>query len=151
MVPRELSRRGKTRTRTIRRFSCSLENGLFLPGPAVDQWARAREVELQFIVPVRPMQNGHRERLNGKFRDECLNQHGSRDVEDARQLTGEYRQDYNQQQPHSALGNLTPEEFVRRVAGAAPLGGQEGGESGNGISQVNQETMPTGLSLEVFQ
>ena len=77
--------------------------------------------------------------------------HWFRDAEEARQWREEYRRDYNQQRPHSALGNLTPEEFVRRVAGAAPLGGREGGESENGLPQVNQETMPTGLSLEVFQ
>jgi len=38
------------------------------------------------------------ESLNEKFRD----------VKDARQLTEEYRTDYNPQRPHSALGNLTP-------------------------------------------
>ena len=58
--------------------------------------------------------------------------------------------DYNQQRPHRVLGNSTPKEFVRRV-GAAPLGGRVAGDSGNGIPQLNQETMPTGLSLEVFQ
>ena len=127
------------------------DNGPEFTGRAMDQWAHARDVKRQFIEPGRPMQNGYMESFNGKLRDECLNQHWFRDVEEARQLTEEYRQDYNQQRPHSALGNWTPEEFVRRVAGAAPLGGREGGESGNGIPQVNQETMPTGLSLEVFQ
>ena len=127
------------------------DNGPEFTCRAMDQWAHARDVKRQFIEPGRPMQNGYMESFHGKLRDECMNQHWFRDVEEARQLTEEYRQDYNQQRPHSALGNLTPEEFLRWVAGAAPLGGREGGESGNGLSQVNQKTMPTGLSLEVFQ
>lgn len=127
------------------------DNGPEFTCRAMDQWAHARDVKLQFIEPGRPMQNGYIESFNGKVRDECLNQHWFRDVEDARQLTEEYRTDYNQQRPHSALGNQTPEEFARRAAGGDPLGGREEGKPKSGIPVINQETMPAGLSLGVFQ
>ena len=126
------------------------DNGPEFTCLALDQWAHARAGKLQFIEPGRPMQNGPRESFNGKFRDECLNQHGFRDMEEARPWTEEYRMDYNQQRPHGALGNLTQEELVRGLAGAAGLGGVGGG-SGKGVPLVNQETIPAGLSLEVFQ
>jgi len=127
------------------------DNGPEFTCRAMDQWAHARDVQLQFIEPGRPMQNGYIESFNGKFRDECLNQHWFRDVDEAQRLTEEYRKDYNQQRPHSALGNLTPEEFARRAAGADPHGGREGGESPEGIPLVEGKPMPVGLSLEVLQ
>lgn len=127
-----------------------LDNGPEFTGQAMDRWAHAREVKLQFIEPGRPMQNGYIESFNGKFRDECLSQYWFRDLADARQLTEEYRMDYNQQRPHSALGNLTPEEFARRAAGGDPLGGQRDGDPSTGIPSVNHDTSPAGLSLGTF-
>jgi hypothetical protein len=85
------------------------------------------------------MKNGYVDSFSGKFRDEWLNQCWFRDVEDARHLMEEYRTDYNWQRTHSTLGNLTPEEFVRRVAGADPHGGRAGGESPKGIHLAEGE------------
>ena len=49
------------------------------------------------------MQNGHLESFNGKFRDECLNEHWFADVTEAREIIEDWRIDYNQNRPHSAL------------------------------------------------
>lgn len=127
------------------------DNGPEFTSRAMDQWAHARDVKLQFIEPGRPMQNGYIESFNGKFRDECLNQYWFRNVEDAQRVTEEYRTDYNQQRPHSALGRRTPEEFARQAAGVAPLGGRREGDSSAGIPLVNHDTSPAGLSLGVLQ
>jgi putative transposase len=35
-------------------------------------------------------------------------------MEDARQLIEEWRCDYNEERPHSALGQLTPADFARQ-------------------------------------
>ena len=40
----------------------------------VDRWAYENGVQLHFITPGRPMENGYIESFNGKFRDECLNE-----------------------------------------------------------------------------
>lgn len=58
------------------------------------------------------MQNGYIESFNGKFRDECLNEHWFEDLAHARRLISEWRVDYNEQRPHSSLENQTPQEFV---------------------------------------
>ena len=64
--------------------------------------------------------------FNGRLRDECLNQHWFRSLGDARQIVEEWRLDYNQARPHSALGGLTPEEYrlgiTRSEAGVQSLG-----------------------------
>ena len=53
----------------------TLDNGPEFAGRALDAWAYAHQVVLDFIEPGKPTQNGHLESFNGKFRDECLNLH----------------------------------------------------------------------------
>lgn len=38
-------------------------------------WTQHHGIEHLLIEPGRPMQNGYIESFNGKFRDECLNEH----------------------------------------------------------------------------
>jgi putative transposase len=59
--------------------------------------------------------NAFIESFNGKFRDECLNEHWFPDLADARAKIGAWKTDYNEMRPHSALGNRTPIEFVTAV------------------------------------
>ncbi len=82
----------------------------------MDQWAYAHGVALHFIDPGKPVQNAFIESFNGKFRDECLNQNCFVSLEDARQMIGAWRVDYNSVRPHSSLGYQTPEEFAASAA-----------------------------------
>jgi len=61
------------------------------------------------------MQNGYVESFNGKFRDECLNEHWFLNVFDARRIIEAWREDYNKERPHSSLGYLNPEVFAAKV------------------------------------
>ena len=89
----------------------TLDNGPELTSRALDQWAYERGVQLQFIDPGKPQQNGFIESFNGRLRDECLNEHWFLSLPHARSIVEEWRVDYNLKRPHSSLGNLTPEEF----------------------------------------
>lgn len=91
-----------------------MDNGPEFTGKALDAWAYSQKVELDFIRPGKPMENGYVESFNGRFRDECLNSHWFMNMEDARQLIEEWRVDYNEARPHSSLGQLTPADFARR-------------------------------------
>lgn len=88
----------------------------------VDQWAHEHGVALDFIRPGKPTDNGHIESFNGKFRDECLNQSWFVNLVEAREWIESWRQDYNQERPHSSLGYQTPAEFAAKIAarGASP-------------------------------
>ena len=61
------------------------------------------------------MQNAFVESLNGRFRDECLNECLFRSLPAARRLIEAWRVDYNANRPHTSLGGLTPGEFADRV------------------------------------
>ena len=88
------------------------DQGPEFTGRALDQWAYRHGVELKLIQPGKPMQNGYVESFNGKFRDECLNEHWFRDLAHAREKISNWRLDYNEQRPHSSLGYQTPLEFA---------------------------------------
>lgn len=57
-------------------------------GQFLDAWAYEHGVTLGFIDPVRQMQHGYLESLNGKFRCECLNAHWFHSPADHRRMEG---------------------------------------------------------------
>ena len=91
------------------------DNGTELTSRAILQWQEDHGVEWHFIAPGKPMQNGFVESLNGRFRDECLNEHMFRNLPRARRLIEEWRRDYNAHRPHTSLGGFTPNEFATRT------------------------------------
>lgn len=68
---------------------------------ALDQWAYKHGAELCLIQPGKPMQNGFMETFNGRFRDECLNEHKFRDNTHAWKIINSWRQDYHEFRPNS--------------------------------------------------
>jgi putative transposase len=94
----------------------------------MDGWAYRRGVQLDFIRPGKPVENGYIESFNGKLRDELLNAELFLDINDARLKLEAWRRDYNGNRPHSALGNLTPSEFADQVR---PKTGRTDGDSLN--------------------
>jgi putative transposase len=93
------------------------DNGPEFRSLALDQWAHERGIRLRFIDPGKPAQNAFIESFNGRFRDECLNQHWFRSIEEAKREIEAWRIDYNTNRPHSSLGGLTPMEFLSRQSG----------------------------------
>ena len=78
----------------------------------MENWAYADGVKLDFIRPCKPVQNGFIESFNGRLRVECLNLEVFFDLHDAREKIEQWRQNYNTNRLHSALGGRTPEEFA---------------------------------------
>ena len=64
---------------------------------------RSQQMQLDFIQPGKPTQNAFVESFNGKFRDDCLNQSLFRSIKEAKELIEDWRIDYNEVRPHSAL------------------------------------------------
>jgi len=71
---------------------------------------------LHFIDRGKPTQNAYVESFAGKLRDECLNAHWFLTLADARSVIEQWRREYNEERPHSALDYLSPEEFARQHA-----------------------------------
>lgn len=92
----------------------SVDNGPEFICIALDKWASENGVKLHFIEPGKPTQNGYIESFNGKFRDECLNMHWFTSLQDAKNKIENWRKEYNEERPHSSIGNLTPKEFAEK-------------------------------------
>lgn len=92
--------------------SIKVDNGPEFISKEMDLWAYSRGVKLDFSRPGKPTDNAFIESFNGRFRQECLNQHWFLSLEDAISKIEEWRKDYNKVRPHSSLGGKTPEEFL---------------------------------------
>ena len=75
-------------------------------------WAQTHGIRYILIQPGRSMQNGYIESFNGKFRDECLNEHWFETLPQARTAIAAWRQDYNETRPHSSCRRMPPAKFA---------------------------------------
>jgi len=90
------------------------DNGTEFTSMAILQWVQNTGIDWHYIAPGKPQQNGFIESFNGKLRDECLNETLFNSIAEAKQTLREWKDNYNQQRPHSSLGNLTPLEFAEK-------------------------------------
>jgi len=92
------------------------DNGPEFVSRALLKWISDEGIESALIEPGKPWQNGTCESFNGKFRDECLSVEWFRSRDEARVLIEQWRRHYNEDRPHSALGNFTPTEYAAKLA-----------------------------------
>ncbi len=74
----------------------------------MDLWAYQRGVVLDFSRPGKPTDNAFIEAFNSKLRTECLNTDWFMNLEDACEKMEEWRRYYNEERPHSGIGNIPP-------------------------------------------
>jgi putative transposase len=104
--------------------SITVDNGPEFQGQVLDAWAYQANVNLSFIRPGKPNENAYIESFNGKFRDECLNEHWFITMAQARRVIELWRIEYNTERPHSSIGNITPEEYAEKL-----------------VAQINKQTL----------
>lgn len=100
------------------------DNGPEFVALALRGWLERCGVQTLYITPGSPWENAYCESFNSRLRDEFLNREEFASELEARVLSAEWRRDYNEARPHSALGDQTPSEFAKRcraTVGAAPL------------------------------
>ena len=99
--------------------SITVDNGSEFCSRALEAWVMGQGVQLCFIRPGRPVENGFIESFNGRLRDEFLNVEWFSSMADARQKLANFRKHYNHERPHSALADRTPAAFAELHAGEA--------------------------------
>lgn len=92
------------------------DNGKEFCGRAMLAWAHQNKVALRLIEPGKPNQNAYIESFNGRFRDECLNEHWFLNLEHAKAIIEAWRREYNEERPKKALGGLTPAAYAKQLA-----------------------------------
>jgi putative transposase len=104
-----IERHGKPRSITV-------DHGTEFSSRALDDRAYRRGVQLDFIRPGMPAEIGFIKSFNGKLRDECLHTCQFSSIEKARRKIEAWRTDYNLHRPHSALGDVSPSEWLKRFS-----------------------------------
>ena len=107
-------------SRSASRQSIRVDQGTEFVSRDLDLWAYQRGVTLDFSRPGKPTDNAFIESFNGKFRAECLNAHWFMSLDDARRKCEAWRRDYNEERPHSAIGNKAPIELINRSVALGP-------------------------------
>lgn len=108
-LDRVIEQRGKPAT--IR-----TDNGPEFTSKDLELWANEKQINIQFIQPGKPMQNGFIERFNRLYREAVLDAYLFFDLYQVKQLTQEWMIEYNERRPHEALNNLTPMEWNENLS-----------------------------------
>lgn len=88
-----------------------VDNGPEFISEALRQWCEDNDIDLQFIQPGRPMQNGFIERFNRSFRQDVLDANLFANLCEVKMLSYEFVEDYNHHRPHASLNDLSPVEY----------------------------------------
>lgn len=85
------------------------------------EWMSGHGVFIRYIQPGKPNQNAFIERFNRTYRNEVLDLYLFRNLDEVREITAGWLDEYNEQRPHDALGGIPPALYATRNAGNSIL------------------------------
>ena len=91
-----------------------VDQGCQFTSKELDLWAYANGITLDFSRPGKPTDNAYAESFNASARLECLGQHWFMDMDDAVKKVEDWRREYNEVRPHSAIGDRTPMSLIQK-------------------------------------
>ena len=99
-----------------------LDNGPELLADRFIAWCADRGIELRYIQPGKPAQNGFIERFNRTYRTEVLSAYVFESLDQVREISAEWLLTYDEVRPHDALAGVPPATYRAQLnAGSSPL------------------------------
>ena len=91
--------------------SIRTDNGPEFISDVFKNWTIKNNISLQYIQPGKPAQNAYIERFNRTYREDILDIHLFDNLKEVKNITNNWIKIYNEERPHEALENHTPNSF----------------------------------------
>lgn len=104
------------------------DNGPEFIARAIRRHGEVVGLEMLYIEPGAPWENGYAESFFSRLRDELLNVEAFMNLAEARWFAGRRLKEHNEERPHSSLGYRTPAEYAA-TCGGRPVGAGTFGKS----------------------